>query len=192
MGFAVVRLPKRAVVVAVSGGAEGFVAEARLRRVEARSWAACWGDVREGSVSMVSKVWTAGANSLGRFVSSSSSSSEESSSSSSWRAASWFNSRRRVFRRFMRLRLSARSFWTEVFCVWVLMSWVVCSRRRRRVRAYSTFCSCQSLSISNREWVGRNRGRRTALTRLRSYGVARMCESSDVGDSSVSDSRTRS
>lgn len=56
VGFAAVRLPKRAVVVAVSGGAEGFVADALLRRVEAKSCAACCGDVREGSVSMVSEV----------------------------------------------------------------------------------------------------------------------------------------
>jgi hypothetical protein len=104
-------LPNNAVVVAVSGGAEGFVAEARLRRVEARSWAACWGDVKEGSVSMVSEVFTAGANSLPLFpCSSSSSSSEEESSSSSWREASWFNSRRRVFRRLIKFRFSARSF----------------------------------------------------------------------------------
>lgn len=135
-------MPNNAVVVAVSGGAEGFVAEALLRRVEARSWAACWGDVREGSVSIVSEVCTAGANSLGLFPSSSSS---EEESSSSWREASWFNSRRRVFSRFMRLRFVARSFWTVVFWVWVLMSWVVCSRRRRRVRAYSTFCGRRSV-----------------------------------------------
>jgi hypothetical protein len=37
VGFWEVRLPNNAVVVAVSGGAEGFVAEALLRRVEARS-----------------------------------------------------------------------------------------------------------------------------------------------------------
>jgi hypothetical protein len=104
-------LPNNAVVVAESAGPEAFVAFVLLRRVEARSWAACWGEVREGSVSIVSEVCTAGANSLALFpCSSSSSSSEEESSSSSWREASWFNSRRRVFRRFMRLRFSARSF----------------------------------------------------------------------------------
>jgi len=170
VGFAAVRLPKRAVVVAVSGGAEGFVAEALLRRFEAKSCAACCGDVREGSVSMVSEVWTAGANSRALFWISSSSSSEE-ESSSSWRAANWSSSSRRVFRRFMRLRFSARSFWTEVFWVWVLMSWVVCSRRRRRVRAYSTFYDRSQHSV---ERVRRRQQGRTALTRLRSYGVARM------------------
>jgi hypothetical protein len=117
VGFEAVLLPNNAVVVAESAGPEALVAFVLLRRVEARSWAACCGDVRDGSVSMVSDVCTAGANSLALFPCSSSSSSSSEEESSSWREASWFNSRRRVLRRFMRLRLSARSFWTVVFWV---------------------------------------------------------------------------
>jgi hypothetical protein len=140
VGLEALLSPNNAVVVAESAGPEAFVAFVLLRSVEARSCAACCGDVRDGSVSIVSDVCTAGANSLALFCASSSSSSSSEEESSSWREASWFSSRRRVLRRFMRLRFSARSFWTDVFWVWILMSWVVCSRRRRRVRAYSTFC----------------------------------------------------
>lgn len=109
LGFEELLLPNRAVVVAVSGAALLFVAFVLLRRVEARSCAACCGDVRLGSLSIVSDVATAGANSLGRWASSSSSSDSD-SEESSWRAASWFSSSRRVFKRFMRSRFEARSF----------------------------------------------------------------------------------
>lgn len=66
VGFVALLLPKRAVVVAVSGAALLFVAFVLLRNVDARSCAACCGDVRLGSLSNVSDVATAGANSLGR------------------------------------------------------------------------------------------------------------------------------
>lgn len=82
VGFAALLLPKRAVVVAVSGAAVLFVAFVLLRSVDARSCAACCGDVRLGSVSSVSDVETAGANSLGRCASASSSSESEDESSS--------------------------------------------------------------------------------------------------------------
>ena len=111
------RLPKRAEVVAESAGALLFVAFGFLeRRLFARSCAACCGDVRLGSVSRVSLVDTAGANSLTFWpCGSSSSSSSDELSESSCREASWFNSISRVFSFLIRSRLVWRSAWMVDF-----------------------------------------------------------------------------
>lgn len=113
------RLLKRAEVVAESAGALLFVAFGFLeRRLFARSCVACCGDVRLGSVSRVSLVDTAGANSLTAWPcdsSSSSSSSSDELSESSCREASWFNSISRVFSFLIRSRLVWRSAWMVDF-----------------------------------------------------------------------------
>lgn len=116
VGFAAVREPKRALVVAASAGALLFsvllVVGLRARRLESSVLGAV-------SVSSVSCVGTAGANSRTLAPPSSSSSSELDSSSE---VARVFKSCSRWFRRLIRSRFVCRVAWKLCRRVVVLMS----------------------------------------------------------------------
>lgn len=132
------------VVVAVSVETGGWKFGFRERKRASRSMVsgAVPGSGGGSSLSRPLDVDCAGANSrtVGAAVSSSSSSDESSSDESSWSS-----SISRLFRRLMSSRLACRSAFRLCRRDWTLIVDVSCSRRRRSVRAYSTFYAEVSL-----------------------------------------------